>query len=294
MNIETFKVFQDLVELRSFSKVAEKNCITQSAVSQQLAQLEMMHKCQLVSRKKRPIELTREGQVLYKACKEILERYEHFKNELNSVKTTSENRINIGAIFSIGMHTLPNYIKKFMVKYPKIHIHVEYLSAARIYDRVLKGDLDIGLVAVPQRDKRLKVFDFEHEPLMFVCSPKHSFAKKSQIDIHTIQFESFIAFDKGVPTRGWIDNILERYNIVIEPISEFDNIETVKRAVEINSGISILPETAIAQETADGTIKAVPFSNERFVRPTGIIMRKNKIFTKSGLAFIKLLQKKES
>jgi DNA-binding transcriptional LysR family regulator len=293
MNIETFKIFQDLVEMRSFSKVAEKNCVTQSAVSQQLAQLEMMYKCQLVSRKKRPIELTREGQVLYKACKEILERYEHFKNELNTVKATSENRINIGAIFSIGMHILPNYVKKFMVRYPKIHVHIEYLSSGRIYERVLVGDLDIGLVAVPQRDKRLKVYDFEDETLVLVCSPKHPFSKKSQIDIHSIQFESFIAFEKGVPTRGWIDNIFERYNIVMEPKLEFDNIETVKRAVEINSGISILPETAIAQEIANGTIKAVPFSNERFFRPTGIIVRKNKIFTKAGQAFIKLLQKRE-
>ncbi|MHC5077039.1 MAG: LysR family transcriptional regulator [Planctomycetota bacterium] len=293
MNIETFKVFQDLVELRSFSKVAERNCITQSAVSQQLAQLEIMHKCQLVSRKKRPIELTREGQVLYKACKEILERYDHFKNELNSVKSTSENRINIGAIFSIGMHTLPNYVKKFMVKHPKIHVHIEYLSAERIYDRVLEGDLDVGFVAVPQRDKRLIVYDFEEEPLVLVCSPKHPVAKHSQIDIHSIQFESFISFEKGVPTRGWIDNILDRYNIVIEPVLEFDNIETVKRAVEINSGISILPATAIAQEVANGTIKAVPISNERFFRPTGIIIRKNKIFSKAGQAFMKLLQKKE-
>jgi len=293
MNIETFKIFQDLAEMRSFSKVAEKNCVTQSAVSQQLAQLEMLHKCQLINRKKRPIELTREGQILYKTCKEILERYEHFKDELNTLKASSKDRINIGAIFSIGMHTLPSYIKRFMVQYPKIHVHIEYLSVERIYDRVLEGNLDIGLVAVPQRDKRLNVFTFEEEPLVLVCSPNHPFAEEKDIDIHSIQFESFIAFEKGVPTRGWIDNILERYNIVIEPILEFDNIETVKRAVEINSGISILPETAIAQETANGTIKAIAFSNERFIRPTGIIMRKNKIFSKAGQAFIQLLQKKE-
>ena len=293
MNIETFKIFQDLAEMRSFSKVAEKNCVTQSAVSQQLAQLEILHKCQLINRKKRPIELTREGQILYKTCKEILERYEHFKDELNTVKASSRDRINIGAIFSIGMHTLPSYVKRFMVHYPKIHVHIEYLSAERIYDRVLEGDLDLGFVAVPQRDKRLNVATFENEPLVLVCSPKHHFAEDAEIDIHSIQFESFIAFEKGVPTRGWIDNILERYNIVIEPVLEFDNIETVKRAVEINSGISILPETAIAQETANGTIKAVTFSNERFIRPTGIIMRKNKIFSKGGQAFIQLLQKKK-
>jgi DNA-binding transcriptional LysR family regulator len=180
-----------------------------------------------------------------------------------------------------------------MVKYPKVHVHIEYLSAERIYDRVLEGDLDVGFVAVPQRDKRLIVYDFEEEPLVLVCSPKHPVAKHSQIDIHSIQFESFISFEKGVPTRGWIDNILDRYNILIEPVLEFDNIETVKRAVEINSGISILPATAIAQEVANGTIKAVPISNERFFRPTGIIIRKNKIFSKAGQAFMKLLQKKE-
>ncbi|MHC4759176.1 MAG: LysR family transcriptional regulator substrate-binding protein [Planctomycetota bacterium] len=102
-----------------------------------------------------------------------------------------------------------------------------------------------------------------------------------------------MAFEQGVPTRGWIDSIFERYNIIIEPISEFDNIETVKRAVEINSGVSILPETAIGQEIANGTIRAIPFSNERFIRPTGIIMRKNRIFSKAGQAFIKMLEKSE-
>jgi len=72
---------------------------------------------------------------------------------------------------------------------------------------------------------------------------------------------------------------------------EFDNVETIKRAVEINSGISILPETAILQEVGSGTIKAISFSNENFVRPTGIIIRKNKLLGQAGRYFIELLQK---
>jgi DNA-binding transcriptional LysR family regulator len=75
-------------------------------------------------------------------------------------------------------------------------------------------------------------------------------------------------------------------------VTEFDNIETVKRAVEIDAGISILPQTAILQELAAGTIKAVPFSNEKFVRPTGIIVRKGKILGQAGRYFIELLQKR--
>jgi DNA-binding transcriptional LysR family regulator len=292
MHIEMLKVFCDLADLQSFSRTAEKHLLSQSAVSQQLAQLELAHKCQLINRKKRPIELTKAGHLVYQASKDMLERYEQLKNELSVLQKSSVSRINVAAIFSIGMHTLPDYVKKFMVSYPNVNVHIEYFSAGRIYELVLSGDVDIGLVAVPKRDKRLEVYDFEDEPLVLVCSSKHPLSHESQVDIHKLQFERFIAFEKDVPTRMWIDNILERYNIVVRPVMEFDNIETVKRAVEINSGVSILPQTAILQELGSGTIKSINFLNEKFVRPTGIIVRKGKILGQAGRYFIELLRKK--
>ena len=292
MHIETLKIFCDLAELQSFSRTAQKHLLSQSAVSQQLAQLELVQKCQLIDRKKRPIELTKEGQMFYNAAKDILDRYEQLRSELNALKSSTGSRINVGAIYSIGMHTLPDYVKKFMVNYPKVNVHIEYFSAGRIYEMVLSGDIDIGLVAVPKKDKRLEVYDFEEEPLVLACSPKHPLARESQVDIHQLQFEGFIAFEKNVPTREWIDSILQRYNIIVQPVMEFDNIETIKRAVEINSGLTILPQTAILQEVTDGTIKAIGFSNENFVRPTGIIVRKGKAFGQAGRYFIELLRKK--
>ncbi|HUV42150.1 MAG TPA: LysR family transcriptional regulator [Sedimentisphaerales bacterium] len=291
MHLETLKVFCDLAELQSFSKTAEKHHLSQSAVSQQLAQLELMHKCELVNRKKRPIELTREGQLLHEAAKDILERYLQLSSQLNTLKSSTDSRINVGAIFSIGMHGLAKYVKKFMVKYPNVNVHIEYLSCAEIYDMALSGGIDIGLVAVPKKDKRVDVYDFENEPLVLVCSPSHPLAGKSRIDIHKIQFERFIAFEKDVPTRKWIDGILARYNITVYPVMEFDNIETIKRAVEINSGISILPRTTVVQELRSGTINAVEFSNENFVRPSGIVVRKDKVLSQAGRYLIELLRK---
>ena len=292
MNIETLKIFCDLVELRSFSHTAEKHLLSQSAVSQQLAQMELTLKCQLLDRKKRHIKLTKEGQLLYQASRDILDRFEHLKSELNALKSSSGDRINVAAIFSIGMHTLPDYIKRFMVSYPNVNVHVEYRSAERVYEMILNGESDIGFVAIPKRDKRLDVYQLEDEPLVLACSPKHPLAQKSQVDIHQLQFENFIAFEKNTPTRTWIDSILERYNVVVRPVMEFDNIETIKRAVEINAGISIVPQIAIHQEVDSGTIKALPITNEIFIRPTGIIIRKGKIFGQAGRYFIELLRKK--
>ncbi len=292
MHIETLKVFCDICELGSFSKTAEKHLLSQSAVSQQLAQLEMSHKCQLVDRKKRPIELTKEGELLYQAAKEMIERYEQFRTELNTMSRPEKNRINVGAIFSIGMHSLPAYLKRFMVEHPDINVHIEYLSAAVIYERVLAGDIDVGFVAVPKRDKRLDVYEFEDEKLVLACSPKHPLANDPHVDIHQLQFERFISFEKDVPTRAWIDGILERYNVVIRSVMEFDNIETVKRAVEINAGVSLLPEAAILQEISDKTMRGIPLTNENFVRPTGIIVRKGKVMGPSARYFMELLAKK--
>jgi len=291
MHVETLKIFCDLADLRSFSKTAEKHLLSQSAISQQLAQLELVHKCQLVDRKK-PLELTAEGQLFYKAAKDMLDRYEQLKSELSALKASSGSRINVAAIYSIGMHTLPEYVKKFMVSYPDVNVHIEYFSAVKIYELVLAGDIDVGLVAVPKMDKRLDVYDFEAEPLVLACSPKHPLSHESHVDIHQLQFERFIAFEKNVPTRLWIDNILDHYNVLVRPVMEFDNIETTKRAVEINAGISILPKAALLQEVSTGTIKAIPFSNEKFVRPTGIIVRKGKLLSQAGRYFIELLRKK--
>jgi len=290
MHLETLKVFCDIVDLGSFSKTAEKHLLSQSAISQQLAQLEAVHKCQLINRKKRPIELTKSGQLLHRAATEILERYNSFTTELAALKSTSSFRLNVAVIFSIGMHALPDYVKRFMVTFPNINVHIEFLDADRIYEQVLSGEIDIGVVAVPTRDKRLDVYDFVDEPLILACSPNHVFAQEQSVDIHKLQFERFIAFEKGVPTRVLIDGILSIYNLVVRPAMEFDNIETIKRAIEINSGVSILPKTTISQEVASGTLCALPFSNDTFFRPTGIIVRKGKMLGEAGRYFIDLMR----
>ena len=290
MHLETLKLFCDLADSHSFSKTAEKHLLSQSAVSQQLAQLELAHKCQLITRRKRPIELTAAGQVFYRAAKDILERYDQLKNELHSLETGMEVRINVAAIFSIGMHSLNEHIKKFMIHYPNVNVHIEYFSAEQIYELVLNGEVDIGIVAVPRKDKRLDVYEFEDELLVLACSPKHPLAGEKEADIHKLQFERFIAFDKEVPTRIWIDGILSRYSTAVRPVMEFDNIETIKRAVEINAGVSILPENTILQEVASGTLRAIPFSNERFVRPTGILVRKGRAMSRATRYLLNLLR----
>ncbi len=290
MNLDSAKIFCDLVELKNFSRTADLHGISQSAVSQQLAQLETTHKVQLINRKKRPLELTEAGQTFYRACKEILERYHQLHTELAALSKTS-CKINLASIFSIGMHTLQSYVKKFMSIYPDVNLSIEYLDAKEIYARLLKGSVDIGVVALPKRERNLVVYDFENEGLAMVCSPDHPFSLSDEIDIHHLQGERFIAFAENVPTRQHIDGILKRFGVSVHVAMEFDNIETIKRAIEINSGISILPVSSAGAELSSGTLKAVSFTNERFYRPTGIVIRKDRQLNKASQYLVELLRK---
>jgi DNA-binding transcriptional LysR family regulator len=290
MNIETAKLVCDLVELKNFSRAADLHGISQSAVSQQIAQIEMEHRIQLFDRKKRPVELTAAGQLFYRACKDILDRYNLLTSELSQL-SQSHSYIRLAAIFSIGMHTLQPYVKKFMSIYPDVNLSVEYHDAKDIYDKLLRGQLDIGVVALPRRDRNLQVYGFENEPLMIVCSPEHPLADKTEIDIHQLQGEKFIAFAQDVPTRELIDGILSRYGINVRIVMDFDNIETIKRAVEINSGVSILPKSSLRMEMTSGSLKAITLNNENFYRPTGIIVRRDRTLSKAARYLIELMRK---
>ena len=290
MNLDSAKIYCDLAEIKNFSRTAELHGISQSAVSQQLAQLELAHNAQFINRKKRPLELTAAGQAFYRACKDILERYNQLNYELTALTKTS-CRINLASIFSIGMHTLQPYIKKFMKIYPDVHLAVEYLDAKEIYLKLLRGGIDMGIVAIPQQERTIRIYPFENEPLVLVCAPSHTLTTSREVDIHQLQGEKFIAFSQNVPTRLHIDRILKRYGVSVQIMMEFDNIETIKRAIEIKSGVSLLPLPSVQAEIAGGSLVAIEFSNEHFFRPTGIIIRKDYQLNKAAQYLLELMKK---
>lgn len=290
MHFDTVRIFLDLVELRNFSRTAEKHGISQSAVSQQLAQLETRHKCQLINRKKRPLALTTSGEIFYQACKDMINRYGVLQNDLAGL-ANSMSRLNISAIFSIGMHTLQPCVKKMMVRFPEVTPYIDYCSATQIYARVIEGQSDIGIVAVPRNSRNIDIYPLENEPLVLVCHPNHPLASQTLVDVHMLDGVKFISFAKRVPSRMLIDNILNQYNVTTRIVMEFDNVETIKRAVEINAGVSILPKTTIHAEINSKSLRAIYFSNENFSRPTAVILRKNRVLSHAGKHLIELLRK---
>jgi len=290
MQIESFKVFCDLAETESFTKAAQVNGITQSAVSQQISSLERQLKCLLIERSKKKFRLTREGQLLYEYGKQVIQAYESLLSKLQEVKDIVSGTIRVATIYSIGLHDLPPYLKKFLKAYPTVNVHVEYQRANQVYDDVLGNVVDLGLVAYPNRDPRLELVPLRNETLSVICHPNHPLAKMKSITLSQLQDQRFIAFEPDIPTRKAIDKFLRDHDVTVRTVMEFDNIETVKRAVEIEAGISIVPHATVSQEVSKQTLCSIPFVDAQLHRPLAVIYKKSKVLSPAMRQFINLLR----
>jgi DNA-binding transcriptional LysR family regulator len=291
MYIDTFKVFCDLAETGSFSKAAVLNAITQSAVSQQIRALENKFQVTLVERGRRNFALTAEGHAFLEASREILEVYNNLDHRLHELRDVVGGELRIASIYSIGLHELPAHLKGFRERFPEVDLHVEYRRSQQVYSQVLTGDVDIGLVAFPTKRNGLQIEIFSEDKLVVICHPNHPLANRKRIKIEELNGEKFIAFEPDLPTRKVIDRHFRDHAIQIEHAMEFDNIETVKRAVEIESGVSIVPATTVRQEVESGLLAALEVDGPRMSRPLGVLTKRNRARSPAHKEFVALLKR---
>jgi LysR family transcriptional regulator, transcriptional activator of the cysJI operon len=294
MHIETLKVFCDLAESGSFSLAASKNFITQSAVSQQIRSLEERYGRELIERSKGHARLTQAGEVLYEAGKEIVHRYREIENNLQSLARSVAGTVRVGTVYSVGLYELSAPLKKYLRTFPDVTVHLEYTRANKIYEDVSRGEIDLGIVAYPNKRPQLLVVPFREDRLVLICSPQHPFAHFQRVSIKKLHGEKFVGFERDVATRRALDRVFRQHGIKVQYIMEMDNIETIKRVVEVGSGLSIVPEPAITQEVKNDTLRAIQFSDEPLMRPLGILLKRGRRFTPAVQEFIDLLKDKSS
>ena len=294
MHIQNFKTFCDLVESKSFSKAARLNEVTQSAVSQQLKAMEAHYDMLIIDRNQKKFRLTPQGTALYSTFKEILVLYEKLNCEIQEMRNIVSGTIQISTVNSIGLHELPPYLKSFIKEFPSVNARVEYRRANLVYDDVLHGNADLGLVAFPPPHKELTIIPFANDELIIAMSPEHHLAKKRSIAMDDLKGIEFIAFERDIPTRKATDEILANADVEVSVVMEFDNVETVKRAIEINAGVAILPASTVVTESERNQLVIYKLEGGIHNRPLAVIHKKNRILTPALRSFVELMQDGEN
>lgn len=290
MQLETLKIFCDVIETQSFSKAASLNYISQSAVSQQIRGLEEKYDRRLIDRGKRSLAPTQAGQILYQGARDLLERFRLVENRLQVLSNAIAGTLRVATIYTVGLHELPPYLKEFLRRYPSVNVHLEYARANKIYDEVAAATVDLGIVAYPVRRSGLEILPFREDKLVIIAHPDHPLAKQRRVEFRKLARARFVAFEKDIPTRRAVDRVLRAQGVAVEIVMEFDNVETIKRAVEINAGLAIVPALTVEAEVQAGTLRVLEFARGEITRQLGILVKKGKERTIVMEKLIALLQ----
>lgn len=292
MHIETLKIFCDLVDLQSFSLAAERNFITQSAVSQQIRSLEDKFKRKLLERVRgrREVKLTAAGEVFYREAQHVLAAYAQLHESLRGLVGRIGGTVKVACTYSVGLHEMPAKVGEFMTKFPAARIDLEYSRTTKVVRDVLSGSVELGILAFPEAKRGLTVVPMPSDRMVLVCKPDHKLAKRSQVKAKDLDGLDFVLFERDTPTRKATDKILKSSGVEVKKVAEFDNIETIKRAVEVGFGVAILPLPAVTDEQRVGRLVVVKLAEKDWVRPVGAIYRTDRTLSLAAKKFLQLLE----
>jgi DNA-binding transcriptional LysR family regulator len=290
MQLEALKVFCDLATSRSFSKAALANELSQPAVSRIVHDLEDRLGVQLIDRSHRPLQLTSFGQMYHEGCKSLLEQFLELEGSIVRARAQLARTIRVAAIYSVGLGDIRQLVARFESAHADVRVHIDFLHPNQVYQRVLDGTAEIGLVSYPRRSRELVILPWREEEMVVASPPAHPLARLARVAPEQLQGQKFVGFDRGLVIRREVDRFLRQHGVSVEVALEFDNIENIKKGIEIGAGLALLPEPMLRQEVEAGTLRALPLEGCRLVRPLGIIHRRHVRLGSAAIGFIDLLR----
>ena len=290
MNFEHLKLFRDIGQSRSVSRGASLNAISQSAASQHIQELERSLSVKLLDRSTRPLTVTPAGRLYFDLCRDILRRREEFDAALTNLAGDVEGTVRVASIYSVGLSEMWRLEAEFARRWPEAVLRVDYLRPERVYEAVGTDQADLGLVSYPEPTREVAVIDWRSEEMVLACAPGHPLTRYREIDPTQLNGVEFIGFDEDLPIRREVDRYLRDRDVTVNLIMHFDNLQMIKEAVMLGSGVSIAPARILQAEMEAGRLVAIPLVAPRLYRPLGIIHRRRKKFNRATLQFLSLLQ----
>ena len=290
MNFEHLKLFRDIGQSRSVSRGASLNAISQSAASQHIQELEKSLSVKLLDRSTRPLTVTPAGRLYFDLCRDILRRREEFDAALSNLAGDVEGTVRVASIYSVGLSEMWRLEAEFARRWPEAVLRVDYLRPERVYEAVGTDQADLGLVSYPEPTREVAVIDWRSEEMVVACAPGHPLTRYREIDPTELNGVEFIGFDEELPIRREVDRYFRDRDVTVNLIMHFDNLQMIKEAVMLGSGVSIAPARILQAEMEAGRLVAIPLVAPRLYRPLGIIHRRRKKFNRATQQFLSLLQ----
>src|SRR5438093_3512443 len=273
MDISAVKTFLAVAEERSFSRAAAKVHRTQPAVSQAIRRLETDLGEQLFDRSSKTGTLTDAGKVLQNYGQRLVRLAEETESAMRELRDLRRGRVLIGAN-EAAVHTLLPLVGRFRQRYPDIAIDVRRVPARQIAVEVQQGSLDFGALTFRPTEAGLLEVPVGTDELVLLVPPTHGLATRRQVVMEDIAPEAVVAHNDPSPARERVLRLFEDRHIPPNMVISLPSLDGIKRAVELQLGVALLPRRCAITEIAGGRLVAIPVAGVSRKRQVTLVCRK--------------------
>jgi LysR family hydrogen peroxide-inducible transcriptional activator len=242
--------FEVVVQEAGFKRATARLHITQPALSYQIKQLEEELDAQLFYRRPGGVSTTEAGRVLFEHVQRVSAAVSHARRAMQQLSEGAAGEVRIGTVNSVGVYFLPRLLWTMRERYPATRPTVTYRQADEIVASLLATKLDVAILADPPFDRRLCYEPLFGDPVSLVSGRSHRFFGSPIVLPEQLRDEQFVSLSPRTPTGALIGAYLDRLGVANEPMVSTDNVETVKRMVEIGMGIAFLPNMVTESDVA--------------------------------------------
>jgi len=289
MELYPLQVFLTIASEKSFSRAAEKLLRTQPAVSLALQRLELELGEKLIDRSAKELILTDAGQTVLDYARRFENLQQEMDNALAELRDNSAGRLGIGANESTTLYLL-GHIERFRKLYPKVKVQVRRSLSSKIPGELIDGNLELGVISYDPGDARLISTVLYTDSLVFVVSPRHSFARRRSVSITDLGRETFIAHNVVSPYREVVIREFQRHKIPLNMEIEMPTVETIRRLVEDNQGVAFLPRMCVEKDLEQRTLREVKVKEMQVERKIRLVYPSRRALSHAARAFLEVVQ----
>ncbi len=290
ISTEQLNAFYAVAQGKSFSRAAEKLFRTQPAVSQAILSLEEELGHSLFLRQGRTSILTQAGQILLEHVEEVFETLERGRFRLEALKELKGGRLTISTSDTTACYLLPEVLDTFRDRYPEVEICIRCKPSPIAAEQVLSHEADIGIVTLPIEHPKLASEKLIVREDVAICSTENPLAGRTKISFAELVNHPLLLLDRGSNTRTYIDQRLVETGLKPRIAMELGSIEVIKKLVQLNFGVSIVPRISVREELEKGSIVAMTIFRKKECRTLGVVYPAKGIFSLAAQAFVTILK----
>ncbi|OZG73667.1 transcriptional regulator [Hahella sp. CCB-MM4] len=285
MDLIDLKTFIKIAETGSFSAAAEQLHVTQPAVSKRLANLEQTFATPLIERLPRNARLTEAGKLLKTRAEHIIREVENTQALIQNLHENVGGTLSIATSHHIGLHRLPEQIRRFVKDYPEVDFDLRFLASEDAEQAVLNGDVELALMTLPETQNPLMEYHtLWHDDLIFVASKEHPLSTLDTPELKDLTKYRAILPAANTITFQKISTIFQRHQLQLRPSIPTNYLETIKMMVSVGLGWSVLPESML-----DSSLQLLKIG-QPLRRELGVIHDTRRMLSRAANAFLKQLE----